>query len=584
MPSSLPQAPARSALEIAAAAGPAVLASFFLCGLALFLNPELPLSAGVLARGTGWVAAALVPLSVAFHALLARFSGVAPRRIVPWTLFCVLATFAATAWYDAAHYGFFLPPGIDSQLVKTALWLSLGALLVFYTALLHSVHRRRYGRRSQALFLAVAIGTMFALFDRRANYRPPPPGPPRLPGIENVASPQLLVVGIDTATLDVILPLADQGKLPFFSRLLNEGAAARLVSLAPARELPLWATLATGKLPYRHGLIGDELYFVPWIGGERPLRLLPWSSVLGPLARRAFGSRAATADDSEALPVWEILARLERRVGAVGFAAALSPSRGLPLEISQEFFTGDGGRVAPAELRARGQRFRVEPAGLDAARRRAFADAQQPELAAALAGDRWRSSLVSFLLGGEDRPEALFLRLPGLASASRATFGGFQAATFEGARAGAAQRAAAALAAYYVDLDQQLASLWATLPAPRLLAVVSEVGVEPPSLAGRLLAALGRRSALSGDWREAPDGLLLLAGNGIRAGTRLVEADLSDLVPTLLYALGLPIARDFDGRVLTGAFDPAFLQQNPLTFVASYEGLPTAVEEPVEQK
>ena len=44
-------------------------------------------------------------------------------------------------------------------------------------------------------------------------------------------------------------------------------------------------------------------------------------------------------------------------------------------------------------------------------------------------------------------------------------------------------------------------------------------------------------------------------------------------MPTLLYALGLPIARDLDGKVLAAAFEPALLQRRPLAFVASYEGL-----------
>jgi len=51
-------------------------------------------------------------------------------------------------------------------------------------------------------------------------------------------------------------------------------------------------------------------------------------------------------------------------------------------------------------------------------------------------------------------------------------------------------------------------------------------------------------------------------------------------VPTLLYALGLPSARDFDGRVLTEAFTPAFLARRPLTFVPSYETLLPATTTP----
>ena len=72
---------------------------------------------------------------------------------------------------------------------------------------------------------------------------------------------------------------------------------------------------------------------------------------------------------------------------------------------------------------------------------------------------------------------------------------------------------------------------------------------------------------------KAPDGLLLLAGEGIKAGELLDRAALVDVLPTLLYAMGLPIARDIDGEVLTGAFENAFLARRPLTFVPSYDTL-----------
>ena len=51
------------------------------------------------------------------------------------------------------------------------------------------------------------------------------------------------------------------------------------------------------------------------------------------------------------------------------------------------------------------------------------------------------------------------------------------------------------------------------------------------------------------------------------------RAALVDVMPTLLYAMGLPIARDLDGKVLTGAFENAFLARRPLTFVPSYDTL-----------
>ena len=48
-----------------------------------------------------------------------------------------------------------------------------------------------------------------------------------------------------------------------------------------------------------------------------------------------------------------------------------------------------------------------------------------------------------------------------------------------------------------------------------------------------------------------PEGILIAAGPDIRSNSSLMEADLIDLVPTLLHLLGGEVPEDMDGRVLT---------------------------------
>jgi len=64
-----------------------------------------------------------------------------------------------------------------------------------------------------------------------------------------------LIIGLDGATWDVMDPLIHQGKLPNISRLMGEGAYGTLISLEGYTSPALWATIDTGKIPEKHGVL-----------------------------------------------------------------------------------------------------------------------------------------------------------------------------------------------------------------------------------------------------------------------------------------------------------------------------------------
>lgn len=68
-----------------------------------------------------------------------------------------------------------------------------------------------------------------------------------------------------------------------------------------------------------------------------------------------------------------------------------------------------------------------------------------------------------------------------------------------------------------------------------------------------------------------PDGIVILAGHGIRPGVELVDASILDVAPTILALAGLPIPADMDGRVLEQALTSEFLRAHPLRRCATYE-------------
>lgn len=64
----------------------------------------------------------------------------------------------------------------------------------------------------------------------------------------------LLVLGLDGASLDVVRPLAEAGRLPNLARWMQEGELRPLASTVPPMSFPAWSAFATGLEPGDHGV------------------------------------------------------------------------------------------------------------------------------------------------------------------------------------------------------------------------------------------------------------------------------------------------------------------------------------------
>ncbi|HEY3571041.1 MAG TPA: alkaline phosphatase family protein [Thermoanaerobaculia bacterium] len=537
---------------------PGALAGAQLAGLIFFLNPRLPFAFAPVLRGCLIYGALLGAVSLALHLPFTWGRPRRARRALPWSLTLALALSALLDWTHASYFAYFLPPGINDRLIKTALWLTLGALIAFYTALLHSLSGRRYGPRSRWGLTLMAALSIYAMVERREAFRPRPVPTPRPAMVEPLQRPKLWVIGLDSATLDAILPLAGQGRLPFLATVLQSGAYGRLSTLVPTRRDAMWATLATGKYPFKHGITGRRAFPAPFLAPGARLDLLP--SGLSFTRWGTLGQKPLPAGipGREALALWEILPRLGVPAGVVGWPAT-QPEEG---EATFALTDGDflpASRAAGPALLAR------------------FGPRAPSSLLTALDGDLRRQSAALALAGRNPQAQAVFLLLPGLREVSRRWFGGFSAVQLEGEPKEEASRAAnERVVAYYEWLDDQLAAVWQRETGPRLLAVVSSYGVNPQGGWRRVWGQMSPGAALGGEFQGGPDGVLLLYGEGIRPGALLTGARLVDVAPTLLYGLGFPLSRELDGQVLTAAFDKRFLASNPVAFFPSYEGLARA--------
>lgn len=74
--------------------------------------------------------------------------------------------------------------------------------------------------------------------------------------MQNNGKKKTLLLGWDGADWKVINPLIDQGLMPNMKKLIENGTISNLATLDPMYSPMLWSSIATGKRPYKHGVLG----------------------------------------------------------------------------------------------------------------------------------------------------------------------------------------------------------------------------------------------------------------------------------------------------------------------------------------
>jgi predicted AlkP superfamily phosphohydrolase/phosphomutase len=72
--------------------------------------------------------------------------------------------------------------------------------------------------------------------------------------------PQVLIIGLDGATFDLIKPWVATGQLPTFKHLMDAGTQASLESTIPPITPPAWTSFMTGMNPGKHGVFNFTEY------------------------------------------------------------------------------------------------------------------------------------------------------------------------------------------------------------------------------------------------------------------------------------------------------------------------------------
>lgn len=369
---------------------------------------------------------------------------------------------------------------------------------------------------------------------------------------------KVVIVGIDAADWAVIRPLMDAGRLPNFARLVARGATGSLATLQPLQKSPvIWTSIATGVFPDKHG-----------IGGF--------------LARSAKGDSVPyTRNVRRMNAIWEILGERGIKVAVVGWMVTwpaqevngylvsdyiqYENEKGIKLERQTYpetlFDEIDGMRLTEQEVpdEAVASIFPLEAAG-------------QPGV------EPWHKGYVKMVYAVDEtfRRIAFYLNRKDVKFLT-VYFNGADSMchAFWHARSEQGHPLQGVIDNYYVWIDGVLGQFMDLLDGRTLLVVCSDHGFNGPRYASDGSVMLG--VYVHGDF-----GIVGFMGAGVRKGARIPDADVLDITPTILYALGYPVARDMDGGVLTDAFDLKFLKANPVAFIPTYETGRAQPGEPVE--
>jgi hypothetical protein len=391
-------------------------------------------------------------------------------------------------------------------------------------------------------------------------------------------TPKIVFLGIDGASWNVMGPLMDNGELPNFGRLRREGAyMPDFETLDTTKSPMIWTSVATGRAPSDHGIID----YVEKIAGDK---LIPITS----------NSRRVPA-------IWEIASRHRVSVGVVNWWASW------PAETVAGYVVTDHANPAFVEKLVHDQRYwTVNPQELARAKRdfypldlapilrdswidktdfpyremQAFGRYTEEQMALIKATEWNKRTPYSILKTNyasdlplfraairlhEEHPvnlQLIYIRGPDpiqhyawdLVEPERYA-----------RKSPNLERDRGIVEGVYRTIDTFLGMLLEKMNEDVWLFVASDHGAEPAADANN-----PHRRGRPGAHTTAAKGIFFLRGPHVKPGEVLERGDPYDLMPTLAWLLGIPLAEELEGTPLFEAFADEFVAARPVRQTDSY--------------
>jgi predicted AlkP superfamily phosphohydrolase/phosphomutase len=379
---------------------------------------------------------------------------------------------------------------------------------------------------------------------------------------EDAAEPaarKVMLIGIDGLEWDIMGPMVEAGRLPHFAKLVNEGTWGEVQSLQELGSPMIWTSIATGKLPAKHGILDFATRPAP-------------ADTVGALL---------TSNSRRVKTVWQILGDSGRTVGITNWLVTW-PAEPVNGYLVSDYFGHDyqwDQALGVTERMTFPPRLALELASLrlrtddisDDEASRFVGGAVKGDAALALklrtlkttiAADETARAVGLHLAA--TRPVDFFgIYLKGIDSSSHYFWTDMRPDSGPPVDPSEVQAFGETVTRYYEYMDGILGQFLDLAGGGWTVIVTSDHGFSGPAPRGTTFAA--------GTAMHDPTGVLILFGKDIVRGRKLSSPSVLDITPTLLALYGLPVADDMDGKVLVGAIDPAFLSTHPVQRTETYE-------------
>ncbi len=361
----------------------------------------------------------------------------------------------------------------------------------------------------------------------------------------NTGQTRVLLIGWDAADWKIIHRLVDEGRMPNMARFIDEGVIGNLATLYPELSPMLWTSIATGKRPFKHGILG---FTEPSPDGE--------------------GLRPITNISRKTKAIWNILSQSGKKCNVVSWwpSHPAEPINGVMVSNHYQRAVAPHGKpwplrpgtVHPGRLSRNLAALRVHPQEIEVGLMMNFVprlaeidqekDARIETLAKIIAEcttvnraatglmthEPWDFTAVYYDSIDHFCHGFMNYHAPRLPWVGEKDFGLYKDVVESG----------------YIYHDILLGTLLDLTDDNTTVMIVSDHGFHSDHLRPRHIPMEPAGPAV----QHRPYGIFAVKGPGILKDEVLYGASLLDICPTILAILGLPVGRDMDGKPLVNIF------------------------------